>query len=120
MLQIKIREMRFHVRHGVYEFEHKEDALFVVNLTLLLNEDRATFTDDLAHTVDYSAVYEVVRKEMNISSQLIEHVAGRIARSLLSLFSIVSSCTVSVRKCSPPIENASFDGAEVIYELNRN
>ena len=44
--------------------------------------DRALESDDVADTLNYAEMLEVAKREMAVPSQLLEHVAGRIGKSL--------------------------------------
>lgn len=64
---------------------------------------RAVETDDLAHTVDYCAVYEIVKREMAVRAKLIELVAARIHGHVMGDFKTVTQARVRVTKLSPPM-----------------
>ncbi len=76
-------------------------------------------TDDLAGTVNYAAVYELLKREMLIPSKLLEHVAGRIGESLFAGFPSISEIKLSLTKVNPPM-GAECDGAGVKVHLVRD
>ncbi|MBQ4083182.1 MAG: dihydroneopterin aldolase, partial [Bacteroidaceae bacterium] len=69
--------------------------------------------------VNYAEVYEVVRREMAVPSQLLEHVCGRIATALLDAFAPLQRVRVSVTKRNPPIEGAGSCESAVALTLAR-
>ena len=81
--QIELRGLTFLAYHGVLPEERQMGNTFVVDLVLYADISRAVHTDELSDTVNYAAVYEVVQREMGVTSLLLEHVCGRIASALL-------------------------------------
>jgi dihydroneopterin aldolase len=106
--RIELRGMLFHARHGVLEQEGVTGNMFRVDVSFSAPAEPATLSDDPADTVSYADVYEVIRREMAIPSRLLEHVAGRIFRSLSAAFPRISSLHVRVTKPAPPIAGAHF------------
>ena len=103
---IELRGLNFFAYHGVLPEERKRGNTFVVDLSLEANLSRAIRTDELGDTINYALVYEVVKREMDTPSQLLEHVCGRIATALLNEFVAIQRVSVCVVKKNPPIEGA--------------
>lgn len=102
-LTIRLDGLRFHARHGVSEQERLIGQDFTVSLRLdVIPDSRALIADQLDGTVNYAAVYALVRREMEQPSRLVEHVAARIARSLLTDFRAIQSVHITVLKDNPP------------------
>jgi len=76
---------------------------FSVDVEVSGDFTEAVSTDDLSNTVDYVVVHRIVRSEMAKRSRLIEHVAGRILKSMRTAFSQINSCTVTITKYNPPV-----------------
>lgn len=100
---ITVNGLRFYAYHGVDPQERIVGCWFRVDLTIELDATRAISTDQLDGTVSYATAAEIVSKEMQIPSNLIEHVTGRIAASLLDSISAIDRVTVSVSKENPPL-----------------
>ena len=113
--QIELKQMVFHAFHGVDPQERKVGNRFVVDLLLTLPLEKAMESDALNDTVNYALVYEAVKKEMEIPSNLIEHVAGRIVRSLHDRFPQISIVRLKLSKINPPI-GADMESASIIVE----
>ncbi len=94
--------MRFYAYHGVMPQEQKVGNKFSVSVLLEADIETATLNDSLDDTISYADVAEVVSAEMEVPSLLLEHVAGRIFRSLTSRFQSITSLEVSVFKYNPP------------------
>lgn len=100
---IILDRLRFYAFHGVEEQERRVGNIFTVSLRLDYPFEEAMATDRLTATLNYAEAYEVVKQEMAIPSRLLEHVAGRIRRSLLLRFPQISGGRIRVEKLRPPI-----------------
>jgi len=101
--RITLERMKFHAYHGVYEEEKINGNDFTVTVSFDLDVVQAASSDRLAHTLDYARVYEVIAKEMNIRSELLEHVASRILRAIKKNFPQAWNIELSIRKLNPPM-----------------
>ena len=95
--------MLFFAHHGCFEAERVVGTRFCVNLSFETNTEKAEHSDDIADTISYLDVYQVVKAEMQISSNLLEHVARRIADAVRHRFPNVSHVCVSVEKLNPTL-----------------
>jgi dihydroneopterin aldolase len=95
--------MEFFARHGCFSEEQTIGNRFLVDVHIEVNTLRAAATDSLDDTVSYQAAYKIVEREMLVTSKLLEHVAGRIAESLLRSFGSVAQVTVKLAKINPPL-----------------
>jgi len=109
---IKLERLRFRARHGVLQQERTVGGDFELTLRIGYPWQAAMASDDVGDTLDYSAVYAAVKDEMAVPSQLLEHVAGRIVKRLLTAFPKVSSIDLWLTKLCPPM-GADSDGAGV-------
>jgi dihydroneopterin aldolase len=100
---ISLEGMEFFARHGCFSEEQTIGNRFLVDVHIALNVLPAAATDSLDDTVSYQAAYKIVEREMLVTSKLLEHVAGRIADSLLRSFGSVEQVTVKVAKLNPPL-----------------
>lgn len=118
-LSVKLRKMKFFAYHGAYPEERQKGGTYTVTLELKLNSFKAADTDVLTDTVDYADVYQVVRQVMLIPSNIIEHVAQRIATAVLDDFPLVDAVVVKLTKDNPPIIGANFKGSAVELHASR-
>lgn len=96
--RILLGGMTFRARHGVHPHEKATEQRFEVDVELELDLHAAGVDDDLALTVDYAAVYDLVRGIVESTSyRLIEALAEAIAHEVLADFPI-EHVTVRVRK----------------------
>ena len=107
-----IDEVRFHAFHGVMPQERAVGADFTVSLRVEYDFSRAIDTDDLTDTISYADLYDILKSEMAVPSRLLEHVAGRIVRSIADRYPQVSAISVKLSKDNPPM-GADCRGAGV-------
>ena len=96
--------------------EGKVGADYIVDLRVGYSLEGAMISDDIADTLNYAELYEIVRSEMGTASRLLEHVAGRIAKAIEEAFPQIYSIDLKVTKLNPPI-GADSEGAEVEIHL---
>ena len=116
---IELRNITFHAYHGVLAEERLLGNTFVVDLTLESDISKAMATDDLSYTINYAEAYDVVRREMDIPSLLIEHACGRIAVALLREFAVLRRVHVRLAKKNPPIQGADCLESAISLILSR-
>jgi 7,8-dihydroneopterin aldolase/epimerase/oxygenase len=105
--RLTLRGMRFEARHGVLPREKEEAQPFEVDLVLHANLSSAAQTDALGDTVDYAALFDLVRDIVSGPSfDLIEALAGAVARTVLAATDprLVDAVEVRVRKPRAPID----------------
>jgi 7,8-dihydroneopterin aldolase/epimerase/oxygenase len=116
--RITLRGLRFLGRHGVELEERLEPQPFDVDLILRGDLSAAAATDDLADTVDYSAVFTLVGEVVEGRSyRLIEALAGAIANAVLAAHPI-DDVEVRVRKPKAPLPGV-FETVEVRLRRRR-
>ena len=101
--RIELLGMRFRAYHGCLESERTDGGDFKVDFCCEWDTRAAEQTDELADTLDYSVVYGIVAREMAVPSDLLEHVAGRIADALQMECPGLERFEVSVYKKNPPV-----------------
>lgn len=113
---IYLSNLRFHAYHGVLPQERVEGNDFIVNIRLAYDFGKAMETDDVADTLSYADVYQLVQQEMQQPSNLLEHVVGRIGKRLLAEFPLIKAIDLKLTKVNPPM-GADCDGAGVEIHL---
>src|SRR3712207_1578273 len=109
---VYLRNLRFHAYHGVEAQERLTGNDYEVDLRLAVDVGQAILSDDVSHTVNYASVYELVRQEMAVPSNLVEHVAGRIGMRIMEQWPQVTMVDISLTKLNPPM-GADCRGAGV-------
>lgn len=113
---ICLQNVRFHAFHGVMPQERRVGGDFLVNLRVGYPLEKAMQSDEVGDTLNYAVLYEVVQAEMMKPSNLLEHLAGRIADAIVKRFPQVTSIDLELMKQNPPM-GADCDGAAVEIHL---
>lgn len=95
--------MEFFAYHGCFKEEQMIGTKFNIDLFLTVDTTKAEESDNLADTVNYQEVFRLVKKEMELTSKLLEHVGHRILDSVKSTFPQIEKATLKIRKMNPPL-----------------
>jgi dihydroneopterin aldolase len=116
--RIAVRGMLFLARHGVTLDERLEPQPFEVDVELRKDLSAASASDDLADTIDYSALFSLVAGIVEGESyRLLESLAGAIATAVLNESDAVE-VEVRVRKPRAPLPGP-FQAVEVAITRRR-
>jgi dihydroneopterin aldolase len=118
MATITLENMEFHAYHGCLDHEKQLGNTFLVTASMELDTTLAGLTDQLSDTLNYQAVYDIIKAEMAIPSQLIEHIVQRIGTQLLEAFSSITQLTVKLTKLNPPL-GGKVDNVNITIQLSR-
>lgn len=103
MAVIYLENMEFHAYHGCLDHEKKLGNTFIVNLSMEIDTTHAGLTDDLADTLNYQEVYDLVKEQMAIPSKLIEHAVQRISDAIFEGFKQITTLEIKLSKLNPPL-----------------
>lgn len=117
MLSIRLNDLQFFARHGLYEEEKLIGGEFVVNV-LIEYEPQAQVVYRLEDTIDYAAVYQLVKQKMQQPTPLLETLAMQMVNDILEAYPLAENVEVSVRKVKPPIANY-IGSTEASYSKKR-
>ena len=119
LAEISVNRIKVYAYHGVSPQERTVGADFYVTVSVLVDVEPSAWRDDqLEGTADYSRFVSIVRREMTIPSNLLEHVASRIASAVLKECPSVSKVSVVIEKENPPL-GVLCDGVSVKMEQIR-
>ena len=114
---IEVRGLRLRGHHGVTPQERENEQPITVSLAARLDTRTASAMDDIGSTLDYEEVVTIVSKIVGGESfQLLETLADRIARALLSNPRVLD---VWVRVSKPEVV-LSEEVDEVAVEISRS
>ncbi|MGI9252648.1 MAG: dihydroneopterin aldolase [Thermomicrobiales bacterium] len=112
--EVFLEGMRFYAYHGVNPEERTRGQRFSVDVRMRCDLRAAGTSDDLARTVNYSAVAKRVRAIVEGEPRdLIEAVAEEIAAEVLAGFPPVALVRVTVRKPEVGLKGMFLDAAGV-------
>jgi dihydroneopterin aldolase len=100
---IELHGMEFFAHHGYYHEEQLIGNYFYVDITVEADLSKAIESDCLEDTINYQQVYDLVKREMEIPSRLLEHLAGRIVNTLYTNIPDIKQLSVKVTKENPPL-----------------
>ncbi len=103
MSTIILEDMEFYAYHGCMEHERQIGNTYFVTVSMELDTAKAGKSDNLNDTLNYKEVYDVIKAQMEIPSNLIEHVSQRILNSLAEKFPQVNTFHLSLSKVAPPL-----------------
>lgn len=116
--RIEINGIEVYAKHGVHEYEQERAQVFRVDVAAYTDLSGAGETDDLADTLDYSALALEIREVVGSEShKLIEKVASSVADAVLE-HSRVTKAVVTIHKPNAPIDLA-FEDVSVTIERSR-
>lgn len=116
MAIIAVEGMTFRAYHGCMEEEQVIGNTFVVDLYLESDTTKAEKSDDLNDTTDYAKAFNIVQKEMEIPSKLLEHVGRRILDAIKKSFPEIESAELKVAKMNPPINGQAESVSVTLFE----
>lgn len=117
MLTIELQQIKLHAFHGLYPGEERLGSPYEVSLKAQCMEPANGTYQELSDTINYAALYEIIRKRMAVPTPLLETVADEIIRDINRLFPRINQIEISIFKLQPPI--AQFEG-RVGVTINRS
>ena len=112
---VRIDRLRLHAFHGVMPQERACGNDFEVSVEMTVCGYDGS--DNLDATVNYAEVIDAIRREMSQPSDLIEHVAARIASAIRREFPAVTATTVTVAKLLPPVAGAQLSSVSATIRI---
>ena len=113
---ICLNDIRLYAFHGVLEQERRVGGEYSVSIRVHYNIYKAMETDNVADTLNYAQLLKIVKREMAVPSNLLEHVAGRIGKTVFHEFPQAEAIDLTVIKLNPPM-GADCAGASVHVHL---
>ena len=114
---MELRGMTFRAHHGCQEHEKLYGGMFEVDFKAPYSLGRAAGSDDLSDAADYGIIYEIIKKEMQIPSELLESVAARIASAVRQEFPYVfGKIEIRISKLDPPVGGPCRAAAITVFD----
>ena len=108
MVTVELKDIRLHAFHGFYEGEQAEGSPYLINLEVQYAESEGAEYEDINETIDYAALFSIVRERMLVPSDLLERVAASIIRNIKQAYPVARMISISIYKLKPPIPQ--FEG----------
>ncbi len=100
---LELKGMRFHAFHGCLDFEREAGGEYEVDFSAEIGSEDDWIKDELASTLNYARIYDIVSSQMSKPSNLIENVAGRIFHAIEEEFGWLEHFSISLSKLNPPV-----------------
>lgn len=101
---IEIKGIKSFGYHGVLETEKVTGQDFYVDVVLEVDLSRASVSDDVADTINYAEVTDLVVREITGDPvSLIEKLAGNIADRIKAAYPQAATVSVTVHKPQAPV-----------------
>jgi len=101
-MNIILKDIKLFGYHGVHPLENTCGTEFIINIVIGTNKKQPIKT--LSDTVDYAAVYSLLKQVFSSTEQLLEVVAEKIFTAIAESFPIAAEIDISILKSNPPIE----------------
>lgn len=103
-LWIGLEEMEFYAHHGVYDEEREKGGKYIVDVFVFIDASEAECNDDLAGTVNYELIYNIVSENMQEPVKLIEHLASKICTDIRQIIASDDKIRIKIKKIKPPLD----------------
>jgi len=103
MGKIFVEGIKIYAYHGCFKEETAIGTNFLVDLEIDVDLEKPAITDSIDDTVNYQAVFQVVKEQMAIPAKILEHVSKRIIDTLFNKFSSVEKIKLKVSKLNVPL-----------------
>lgn len=90
--------------HGVFEEEKLNGNTFEFNLEVSADLSKGMNSDEIADTINYATMIDVIESENKKASKLLESLASRIVKRLFSDFAEIDSLRLRIDKLNPPLK----------------
>lgn len=116
--EISLNKARFYAYHGVHPEEQLAGNWFEVSIRVQTS-GIPEVPKALEETLDYGYLYQVAKCEMLKKEALIETVAGRIGRNLMTHFTKIAAIEVTIEKLSPGLVGTTESTAvKAIFDVS--
>ena len=102
MITIELKKLRFLAYHGLYAEERKTGNEFEIDLSVSYQPASGTITG-ISDTVNYSALYTLLKKEMQMPRHLLETFLMEVAEIIHLSFPQIKKIVISITKLHVPI-----------------
>lgn len=105
MYTIHLNKLSFYAHHGL----HNEEAVIGTNfeVDVSIKFDSVQNITSISQTIDYTAVYKLIKKHMAQPVALLETLAQNITDDIYLLDKSIRLIIIEINKLHPPINNFS-------------
>ncbi len=115
---IHLVDIILHGYHGLFEEEKLVGNTFKINVTVVYTPSTFPITN-LPDTIDYGAVFQILKVHMQLATPLLETLAANFCLSVFEKFSTAQEISIHIQKMVPPI--AGMVGSVAVgLTMNKN
>lgn len=103
MAIIGLEGMIFHSKHGVFPEEEILGARYEVDVFITTSIQKSGVTDQLSDTIDYSKIYQLIKKKMQERYKLLEYLAYQLAHEIKQSDDRIQKVQIKISKLHPPL-----------------
>ena len=103
MFTIHLNKLAFFAHHGMHDEEAITGTSFEIDVSVQFDAEGKI--SSLHQTINYAAVYNVIKKHMAHPVALLETLAQNITEDIYLLDKRISTINISINKLHPPIRN---------------
>lgn len=105
---IELKNLQFYSYHGLYPEEKKAGGEFVVDVWAKFPaEDH--ILNSINETVNYAALFAIIKDEMSRPRELLETIAQSIAEKIYAKYNVIKEVEIRIEKKKAPI--IGFNGS---------
>jgi dihydroneopterin aldolase len=99
---IELKGLQFYSFHGLYAEEKKVGGEFVVDVFAKFPATSHSLTS-IEETVNYAALFEIVKEEMDQPRELLETIAQSMAEKIYAKYAVIKEIEIRIEKKRAPI-----------------
>ena len=103
MRGIHLNKLEFFGYHGWHTEEGLAGANFSVDVSVFFDEQKAV--QELKDSINYVAVFDILKKNMSQPVKLLETLAEQICEAIRSIDERIKTINIKITKLNPPILN---------------
>ena len=103
MITVQLHQLLFTAYHGVHEEEKVLGNEYIVDCAVEFYE-KTPVIYEINETVNYAAIYDIIKNRMAIPTRLLETVVMEIGNEIILHYPDLKSIDITVKKSHPLIE----------------
>ncbi len=102
--RVSLNGLEIRAFHGVYEFERRQGGEYTVDAWVEELAEAQMADLELEDTLNYELLLELVQKELNRPTPLLESLANRILLRVQEVFPQATAAGIKIQKLNPPLD----------------
>jgi len=98
-----IQDLAIHAFVGLYDEEKRNGNNFLVNVTYWAPYEKAAFSDQLEHAVNYGEICRLIESVFQTKCGMVEQIAHLTVTTIKENFPQIEDLSVTITKLDPPV-----------------